>query len=477
MSLTLTLLPFAGALLLFFIRSKQAAWLSLGVAIAQLVVSFVALSAFDPKGGVAEYLELEWVPALGVDFTLGYDGISLLLLLLCNLLIPFIILTKTDRESHFYALILMMQAGLNGVFMAQDGLTFYIFWELALIPIWFISAMWGGHDAIKITLKFFVYTFSGSLLMLAALIYVYLQTPGIHSFLLKDWLALSLDPDAQAWVFAFMFLAFAIKMPIFPFHTWQADTYAVAPAQGTMLLSGIMLKMGIYGVIRWLIPIAPEAAQAHLPLVLGLSVFGIVYAAIIAIMQHDLKRIVAWSSVSHVGLIAAGAFLFSNRGLHGSMIQMLSHGINVVGLFLMIDLIEQRIHTRQIGMMGGIAKKAPWLTIFSMIIIMGAVAVPLTNGFIGEFLLLNALFEYGMVWIGIAGLTIIFCAVYMLRMAQFTFFGPLHESCENIHDLNTREFITMGILALLVLFTGIYPQPILDLVSPSVQELIHSVKH
>lgn len=441
-----------------------------------LVLTGVAWIDFVPDGGVQSYFEWDWVPSLGVDFTLGYDGISFLLVALCNLLIPIIILHRTDKESHFYALILMMQSGLNGVFLAQDGLTFYIFWELALIPIWFISAIWGGKDAIRVTLKFFIYTFSGSLLMLAALVYVYLQTPGVHSFLIKDWIALDLAPEAQTWVFWFMFIAFAIKMPVFPFHTWQADTYTEAPAQGTMLLSGIMLKMGIYGVIRWMIPVVPQASADHLYLAVGLAVAGVVYAGVIAIMQDDMKRLVAWSSVSHVGLIAAGAMLYSDKGLSGSIFQMLSHGITAVGLFVMIDLIEQRTHHRQLHALGGIVKQAPWLTILSMIIIMGAVAVPLTHGFVGEFLLLNALYELGWTWALIAGLTIIFCAVYMLRMAQFSFFGPVHENCLHFKDLNGREFTVMFVLALMVVLLGVFPQPVFDIVQPSIQQLIETIK-
>lgn len=421
---------------------------------------------------------LDWIPSLGIGFSLTVDGLSLLMILLTNFLLPIIIGTSFnhnyDNPSLFYGLVLSMQAALCGVFLASDGMLFYMFWELALIPIWFICAIWGGENRIAITLKFFIYTFSGSLLLLVALVFMYLQTPGSHSFAIQDLYNVTLNKDAANWIFWFMFIGFAIKMPVFPFHTWQPDTYTNAPSNGTMLLSGVMLKMGIYGVMRWLLPMVPEVINGR-NIAITLSVIGVVYAAIIAIKQTDLKRIIAYSSISHVGLISAGILTLTPNGFQGGIIQMLSHGINVVGLFFVVDIIEKRVKTRELKELGGIAKSAPKLAILFMIIMLGAVAVPLTNGFVGEFLLLNAIFDYGASTAAIAGLTIIFCAVYMLRIYQFSMFGKTNEKTQNFEDLNSREFMILAIIAVAVLVIGVYPQFVFDLASPAVNHLLEQI--
>jgi NADH-quinone oxidoreductase subunit M len=362
------------------------------------------------------------------------------------------------------------------VFMAQDGLLFYIFYELALIPIYFICAIWGGDHRIRITLKFFIYTFIGSLFMLLSLLYVYLQTPGAHSFAWPDLVAVPLSAEAAWWVMLGFFLAFAVKMPLFPFHTWQPDTYVTAPTGGTMLLAGIMLKMGIYGVVRWMVPLAPEALHAWTPVFLSLAVIGIVYASIIAVKQTDLKRLIAYSSIAHVGLIAAGVLSWNKAGVQGSMIQMLNHGINVVGLFFVADLIERRLGTRSLSDMGGIARNAPHLAALFMIIMLGSVAVPLTNGFVGEFLLLNGVWNYSN-WMGfVAGLTIIFGAVYMLRAYGLAMFGPANQQTEAFADVRPREYVVLGIIAALVLLLGFFPQIILDITNESVNRILGAVQ-
>jgi NADH-quinone oxidoreductase subunit M len=360
------------------------------------------------------------------------------------------------------------------VFTALDAFLFYVGWEAALIPIYFICALWGGANRIQVNLKFFVYTIFGSLLMLIAIIFLHLQTPG-KTFAIQDFYALNLDAQTQGWVFLAFFIAFAIKMPIFPFHTWQPDTYTEAPTAGTMLLSGIMLKMGIYGVIRWLIPIAPLGFNQWGPIALALSIIGVVYAAIIAFTQKDVKRLVAYSSISHVGLIAAGIFVWNVQGLQGAMIQMLNHGINVVGMFFVLDIIIRRLGTREMSAMGGIAKSAPQLAITFLIVLLGSVALPLTNGFIGEFLLLMGLYQYN-VWAAvIAGLTIIFGAVYMLRAYQQIMLGESTKATATFIDLDFTEKMVLYTICGLIILIGVFPQPILNLTEPAVNSLLQVV--
>jgi NADH-quinone oxidoreductase subunit M len=344
---------------------------------------------------------------------------------------------------------------------------------LALIPIYFICLLWGGENRIRVTFKFFVYTLLGSLFMLVALIYLYFQTPGPqHTFDLATLYNLQLDLDAQTFVFIAFFLAFAIKMPIFPFHTWQPDTYTEAPTQGTMLLSGIMLKMGIYGLIRWLLPLVPHAVHQWGHIALILSVIGIVYASCIAIVQKDFKRLIAYSSIAHVGLIAAGIFSLTAIGIQGAMIQMISHGINVVGLFFIVDIIASNTQTRDIANLGGIRTVAPQLATLFIIVLLGSVALPLTNGFIGEFMLLNGVFQYSYVLGGVSGLTIILGAVYMLSTYQKVMLGETNAITKTLTDLDFNEKLVLTIIAVLVIGIGVYPKPLLDIAEPAVNNIV-----
>jgi NADH-quinone oxidoreductase subunit M len=486
MSLLLILIPFIGSLAVFALKGATTRNIALAVVVANLAVTAFAGMSLDTSGAVSHAFSVPWVPTAGIHFSLGMDGISYLLVLLTNLLAPIIVLSSFQKsfEGRYYGLILMMIGALNGVFMAQDGLLFYVFYELALIPIYFICAIWGGNDKIRVTLKFFIYTFVGSLFMLLSLIALYLQTgsplegSGVstHSFAWADLAAVQLSPETAVWVLMGFFLAFAVKMPIFPFHTWQPDTYTTAPTGGTMLLSGIMLKMGIYGVIRWMIPMAPEGLHTLTPLFMTLCVISIVYASIIAIKQTDIKRLIAYSSIAHVGLIAAGVFAWNKAGLQGSLIQMLNHGINVVGLFFVVDILERRLNSRSLSDMGGIAKAAPRFATLFMIIMLGAVAVPLTNGFPGEFLLLNGVWNYN-AWTGLAaGLTIIFGAVYMLRAYGLAMFGETNDTTIRFEDVNAQEWLILGAIAALVLFLGFFPQMVLGLTDGSVNKILGAVQ-
>lgn len=470
--------PLLISLVLLIIRTKSAKELALGASLIELAVSLVAAAQFDKTMEVPFAVNYPWITSLGINFSVGMDGISLLLVLLTTVLVPFIILStfssSDKRPSNFYGLILLMQMALVGVFTARDGFLFYLFWEMALIPIYFICLIWGGEERGKITLKFFIYTLAGSLLMLVALVYLYYQTPGSHTF---DITALynagrSLPSSVQSTIFWAMFLAFAIKMPIFPFHTWQPDTYSVAPVQGTMLLSAIMLKMGIYGVIRWLIPVVPQGVNEWGQVAIVLSVIGIIYASCIAIVQRDFKRLVAYSSIAHVGLISAGLFTLSKIGMQGAMIQMLSHGIIVFAMFYIVEIIFERTRTRSLSQLGGIRNVAPQLSSVFIIVMLGSVALPLTSGFVGEFLLINSLVQYQFTIGAIAGVTIILGAIYMLRTFQRAMSGETNPTTAGFIDLTTQEKMVLYPVVILIIVIGIYPMPLLEISEAAVDNIL-----
>ena len=475
--LLLIFLPLLGALVTAF-SGNAAKHVALVSAIVSLALALVMVCNFSPDASTQFMVNYPWIHDLGINFHAGVDGISMITILLTNVLVPLIILASYQHNykssNAFFALILFMQTGLLIVFTSLDAFLFYIGWEAALIPIYFICAVWGGKDRIKVNMKFFVYTIAGSLFMLLGLIYLYLQNPA-HNFDIQAFYNLNLDSVQQGWIFWAFFIAFAIKMPVFPFHTWQPNTYTEAPAAGTMLLAGIMLKMGIYGVIRWLLPIVPTGVQDWGHVAILLSVIGIVYASLIAFTQKDAKRLVAYSSIAHVGLISAGIFALNTQGMQGAMIQMLSHGINVVGLFFVLDIISSRLKTNRISELGGIAKQAPILAITALIIVLGTVALPGTNGFIGEFLLLIGVYQYNS-WLAVfAGLTIIFGAVYMFRMYQNIMLGKTNDLTITFTDVKGSEKVVLYTICALIIVLGVYPKPILQLSEASVQHLIEQV--
>lgn len=481
-------LPLVFGLLLLFTRGEGVKRVALA---ASIVTFLLALFAFWTLHQNAADTNLEtssvWIASIGVNFHVKLAGISMVMVLLTTLLTPLIILSSFrnnyENPSVFYALISFMQMALIGVFVAQDGFLFYVFWELALIPIYFISLLWGGENRGAVTFKFFLYTLFGSLFMLAALIMLYLHTPvndaKIHSFELAQLYGAheSMTDAQQGWVFWGLFLAFAIKMPIFPFHTWQPDTYVTAPTQGTMLLSGIMLKMGTYGLIFWLLPMTPDALETWGPLALVLSVISVVYASAMAIAQKEFKRLIAYSSIAHVGLIAAGILAFvpgktGTEGLAGAVMQMFSHGINVVGLFFIADIIMARTGTRELSKLGGIRNVNPQFAVLFLIILLGSVALPLTNGFVGEFLLMNGVYQYSPVAATFAGLTIILGAVYMLRSYQAIMLGEANATTQAFGTLNGSEKAVLLIICAAVLIFGVYPKPLLDLIQSDLSQLM-----
>lgn len=415
---------------------------------------------------------MPWIPRLGTQLSFHADGMSAMLCLLTGIVMPVIFISNWNKDvenpGSFYGLMLLSQAGITGVFLAYDALLFYFFWELALIPVYFLCSRWGGEKRIQVTFKFFVYTFVGSLMMLSALIYLSLQTPGENAYSWQNitHAGASLDPVTQQWLFWLIFVAFAIKMPIFPFHTWQPDTYEQSPTPVTIVLSALMVKMGIYAVIRWLMPVVPDGFNYWSNTVIVLSIIGIVYASLLAIVQTDLKRLVAYSSIAHMGLMSAVAFSQSDVGMHGLMVQMFNHGINITGMWLIVSMVEQRWGTRDMGKLGGMAITAPKMAIALVIISLANIALPLTNGFIGEFMLFNGLFEsqsaYHITFMVVAGLGIILGAVYTLNMVQRTAYGNATEMVL-AKDITANEYIGLAVIIAIILFLGVYPKPLLDM--------------
>lgn len=474
-TIALIFFPVIAALSLLIFPKGISKILALAASLIQLAATALLIVQFNPWADTQFIVNRTWIESLGINFYIGIDGISALMLILTNGLMPLILLSTFRKElkhtQWFYALMLFMQGAMVGVFVALDAFLYYVFWELALIPIYFIAMIWGGEHRVKITFKFFVYTLAGSLFMLAAIIYLYFVNSE-KSFSIESFYAALLSANEQNWIFWGFFLAYAIKIPIFPFHTWQPDTYTTSPNAGTMLLSGIMLKMGLYSLVRWLFPIAPLAVMNWTNLAIILSVFGIVYASWIALSQNDIKRLFSYSSIAHVGLIAAGLFTLSLSGFQGAMVQMLAHGINVVGLFFVAEIFSQRLQTNDLNKMGGIRQVAPLFASCYMVISFGAVALPLTSGFPGEFLLLKSLYEYNSWFAAFAGLTIIFGAVYMLRAYRLSMLGPDRTDQIGFADLNLTEKLVLIPIVLLIVFIGVYPQFIFNLTEFSVNKIL-----
>jgi NADH-quinone oxidoreductase subunit M len=476
----LILVPLLAGLLTFFIKQDNAAkaW-SLLTSVMVLAISIGGLTLFNK----AEHLttNVEWMGLLGSNFYVSLDGMGQLLCLLTAIAFPAIFVatynTSYPKAKNFYALMLLSQAGLMGVFAAMDALLFYFFWELALIPAYFLCSIWGGERRIAVTFKFFIYTFVGSLLMLIGIIYLYFKTPDL-SFSIKSFYNLQLTNNEQSWLFWALFVAFAIKMPLFPFHTWQPDTYEQSPTATTMVLSGVMVKMGVFGVIRWLAPIVPAGFWSWGDAAAFLSMFGMIYASILAMQQDDVKRLVAYSSIAHIGLMCLAIFSTTNTGMQGVMIQMFSHGINIIGLWIVVEIIERQFKTRKLSELGGLAQKAPALATLLVIVALANVALPLTNAFIGEFLMFTGVFtsnvsKFNYIYTVVAGFGIILSAVYTFNMIQKIFFGNSNSVTEHAKDIAFNEKLVLGILVVVIIAFGVFPKPMLELTQATVDAVLN----
>ncbi|MSP07552.1 MAG: NADH-quinone oxidoreductase subunit M [Chitinophagaceae bacterium] len=470
MLLSFILIPFVTALLLLFIKNDKSANT---VAIVSTLGTLVAALVVAGNGAVD--FNAPWIPVLNAQFLLHADGLAKILVLLTAISFPAIIIATSQNQPKqkniFLSLLLFTQSGLMGVFLAGDALLFYFFWELALIPVYFLSSIWGGEKRIAVTFKFFIYTFLGSLMMLIGIIFVYMHTSD-QSFLIQSFAKANLTGGQQVTAFALFFIAFAIKMPIFPLHTWQPDAYEQSPSAVTMVMSAVMVKMGLYGILRWLLPLFPTAFMAHINVVVILSVIGILYASFIAIRQDDIKRLIAYSSIAHIGLMNAAIFSHLQIGIQGAMVQLFSHGINVLGLWIIADIIEQQTGNRSMQQMGGLAKKQPTLAILLVGFALANIALPLTNAFVGEFLMFNSLFQYN-VWVGAAaGVSIILAAIYTLNMVQKIAYGEVSTSINQMQTINKPAQIVLIVLLIIVFVTGVFPQPLFDLTADSLQQII-----
>ena len=479
-------IPFITGLIAIFIKNdKSVKMFALLSSIATLVVSVISLCYTDvaahPEFFYYNNVSYVWMPYIGSSFSVGLDGMGFLLTFLTAFSYPLIFAATYKSEyknpNAFFALLLLTQAGIMGVFVATDALLFYFFWELALIPIYFLCSRWGGEKRIHATFKFFVYTFLGSLLMLVGLIFVYVHTAPVsadsaHSFSINAFYNAVLSPGQQDWLFWLFFVAFAVKIPIFPFHTWQPDVYEQSNYPSVIVLSGLMVKMGAFGLIRWILPIFPAAVAKYDHLVMVLCIIGLLYASCIALYQNDLKRFVAWSSIAHLGLMSAAIFAANSLSLQGVMLEMLNHGINILALWVVVDIIEKKTGVRKISELSGLAGKSPALAIFLVIIAFANIALPLSNSFVSEFLMLNGLFDFN-IWFGVFGtIGIVLSAVYMLAMVQKTFFGKANVLAEQAKKMSAGQGIVLFVLVITILFLGIYPEPVIHLTQSTVTDIL-----
>ncbi len=484
-------LPLLAAFLCFVINKEQQAK-TIAIVFSLFVLGVSVCSLFylnDDKYLNFNNVNYIWLKYLGASYFIGLDGTGRLLTMLTALAFPMILIatfnTRQDKPRAFYGLMMLTQAGLMGVFMALDALSFYFFWELALIPIYFLCSKWGGEKRIEATFKFFVYTFAGSLLMLIGIIYVYLHTTGRsfgdgvyaqHSFALSSFYMSQLSATEQTSLFALFFVAFAIKMPIFPFHTWQPGAYDQSPTAVTMILSGVMVKMGLFGLLRWLLPVFPLASIHFKNVVIILSIIGVVYASCIAMIQDNIKRLVAYSSIAHIGLMCAAIFSMNEISLQGALLQMFNHGINIIGMWIVIEIIERKTGVKKISELSGLAATMPVLTIFFVIIAFANIALPLTNAFAGEFLMFTGLYHYNQWFAFIAGLGIILSAVYTLNMIRKVFYGSLNAVTHEVKDISWNEKLILLVIVAIIFFIGIYPQPLIELTKESVSTLLMKLK-
>jgi NADH-quinone oxidoreductase subunit M len=483
-------LPVAGAALILLIRSSAASrWIALAILIAEFAISLLLWSGFDPGAAGWQFaLSVPWIPSWGITFSVGIDGVALVLILLTTFLMPLAVLGSwtsiRDKQPSYYALVMVLTTGMLGVFMALDLFLFYIMWEVMLVPMYFIIGIWGGERRLYASIKFFVYTMLGSLIMLVAILYVGFHVGGaghVPSFSFDDaarWTA-SLPAPTQLLLFAAFFAAFAVKVPMFPFHTWLPDAHVEAPTAGSVVLAGIMLKMGTFGFLRLAMPLFPTAALNPIvrDVILTLAVIGILYGALVALVQPDFKKLVAYSSVSHLGFVMLGLFALTVQSVQGAILVMINHGISTGALFLLIGMIYERKHSRLIGAYGGIARVVPMFAALLTFVSLSSIGLPGTNGFVGEFLVLQGSFRTEPVFALFATLGVIVAAAYLLWAIQRILFDPLDKP-ENakLTDLNWREVGLLTPMVIVILWLGIYPAPVLRRTEGAARRFVTTVQ-
>jgi len=484
--------PLAGAAFLALLPREPAAGVrraALVFALVPLVASLAMLARFQP--GVAEFQLVEraaWIPQWGIEYRLGVDGVSLFLVLLTTVLTPIVVLASWGDihrfVKEFFVFLLVLETGMLGALVALDLFLFYVFWEVMLVPMYFLIGVWGGPRRIYAAIKFVLFTMVGSLLMLVAILYCAWRMrdagpPGtVMTFGYEDWLAgLHLSPREQLWVFAAFALAFAIKVPLFPLHTWLPDAHTEAPTGGSVILAGVLLKMGTYGFLRFALPLFPKALETAGPVILTLAVIGIVYGALVATVQPDLKKLVAYSSVSHLGFVMLGLFALTPTAVAGSVYQMLNHGLSTGGLFLLVGMIYERRHTRRIADFGGLWGAMPLYAALFLVVMLASLGLPGLNGFVGEFLILLGAFRDWPWATAVATSGVIFAALYLLWMYERVMFGPLvHEENKRLSDLSRREVAVLVPIIALCFLMGVYPKPFFERIQPSVDRMIDFAK-
>ncbi|MFI5370862.1 MAG: NADH-quinone oxidoreductase subunit M [Candidatus Eisenbacteria bacterium] len=477
----LVFFPLVGAMVVVLAPERLARTLATLFAAAETALALPLWWRMSLKTSSWQFAEHRaWIPQWGASYSLAVDGLSVLLVLLTVVLSLIAIVgafsAVDKRAKEFFALLLALETGMIGTFLATDVLLFYVFWEAMLIPMYLLIGVWGGQRRVYAAIKFFLYTMAGSVLMLAAILWMYFHyksVMGVASFSLDAWYTLPLAPATQLWLFLAFALAFAIKVPMFPFHTWLPDAHVEAPTAGSVILAAVLLKMGTYGFIRFAMPLFPNASALCTPWIVALSLIGIVYGALVAMVQPDMKKLVAYSSVSHLGFVMLGLYAMNTQGVTGAMLQMLNHGVSTGALFMLVGVIYERRHTRKIEDFGGLWKPMPVYAAVFMVVMLSSVGLPSTNGFVGEFLVLLGAFRNTAWWAAVGATGVILSALYMLWMYQRVMFGPVtHAENEKLSDLNSRERLVFVPILLLIFWMGVVPQPFIDRMAPSIEHTL-----
>ncbi|HIQ37300.1 MAG TPA: NADH-quinone oxidoreductase subunit M [Desulfocapsa sulfexigens] len=476
---TLIFLPLAGAIVLLFVRNESfARYWALGITTLIAILSIPLVKAFDMTSSKFQFVEqVDWIQSLNIQYIVGIDGISILLVMLTTFIMPLCVLASWSyiktRIQAFMVCLLIMECAMLGVFMALDFVLFYILWEAMLIPMYMLIAVWGGPRKIYASVKFFLYTLAGSVMLLVAIIWLYINNG--YSFFIPDMMWQNYSSTAQIWLLLAFFLAFAIKVPMFPFHTWLPAAHVEAPTAGSVILASVLLKMGTYGFLRFAIPITPEATMMLAEPILWLSIAGIIYGGFTALAQSDMKKLIAYSSVGHMGFVTLGIFVLNTAGVEGAILQMLNHGITTGALFLCIGMIYERTHSRELRDATGVGKHMPIYVTFLTFFSLASFGFPATNGFVGEFLILVGTFEHS-IWQALAAIPgAVLAAAYMLRMLQKIVWGGTDNPDQSwINDLNIREIVTLAPFLFFVFWIGLGAQPFIDIIHVSVENLLNN---
>ena len=484
----LTFLPLAGVLVIAFFRRDAEArirWVALGVSLIVFILAVNIFLDFSRNQPGMQFVEHHaWINTPPISYHVGIDGLSILLILLTAFLTPLAVLASwtsiTRHVKEFFLFLLALETGMIGVFISLNLFLFFIFWEAMLIPMYFLIGVWGHERRVYAAIKFILYTMLGSALMLVGIIYLYNLTGTFDLEIITRQLAGGvqiLSGSAQTWLFLAFFLAFAIKVPMFPFHTWLPDAHVEAPTAGSVILAGVLLKMGTYGMLRFCLPLFPEASRAFAPFICILAIIGILYGSLVAMVQPDIKKLVAYSSVAHLGFVVLGIFTFTTSGMEGAIYQMFNHGVSTGALFILVGMLYDRRHTRLIKDFGGLATTLPVYSAFFMIVALSSLGLPMLNGFVGEFLIIVGAFHVRPAYAALAALGVVLAAVYLLWMYQRVFFGEVtDEKNRNLPDLSGREKLILVTIVLVILAMGVYPRPFLRRLDQSVAQVIHRVK-